>query len=143
MKTKLTTLLICLLTVQLSFSQSGYPKLQVIECDTVVTVTHNQAKFFAKKKYELEKCNSYADSLSNRLNKCSIVVNTQAETIEAQKADKAITDELLKKATVINTLQTSRIKKLEKVNKLLKSIVKFTSAVAVVATVTVVLLICL
>lgn len=72
-----------------------------------------------------------------------MLVNTQAETIEAQKAEKATTDELLKKATTINALQTSRIKKLEKVNRLLKSIVKFTGAVAVVATVTVILLISL
>ena len=125
------------------FCQNGYPKLQVIEGDTIISVTQNQAKVFVKKKYELEKANIYIDSLSNRLNKCSVLVNTQNETIEAVKAQNSITEELLKKSKAINTLQSSENKKLVRKNKLLKSIVKFTSTVAIVATVTIILLISL
>jgi len=137
----LTTLLICLLTVQFCFCQSGYPKLQVIGTDTIISLTQNQAKVFVKKKYELEKANIYIDSLSNRLNKCSALVNTQSETIDAIKAQSAITDELLKKSREIAKQQTIDNKKLEKNNRFLKTIVKITSTVAIVATITLVLLI--
>lgn len=143
MKKTLTTLLICLLTVQLCFCQIGYPKLQVIKGDTIISLTQNQAKVFVKKKYELEKANIYIDSLSNRLNKCSVLVNTQSETIEAVKAQNSITEELLKKSKAINTLQSSENKKLVRKNKLLKSIVKITSTVAIIATITLALLITL
>jgi len=143
MKKTLTTLLICLLTVQLCFCQNGYPRLQVIEGDTIISVTQNQAKVFVKKKYELEKANIYIDSLSNRLNKCSVLVNTQSETIDAINAKNSITEELLKKSKSINTLQSSENKKLVRKNKLLKIIVKITSTVAIFATITLVLLITL
>lgn len=111
MARKLTTLLVCLLTAVWSISQEDYPKLQLIDGDTIVLFTHEHVKKMNKTFVELDECRELNKSLEGEVKLLEEFGEAAQDEIEALNATEQIHKQIITEKDVQVQILTEENKK--------------------------------
>ena len=125
--TRYTLLILCLLTVKLSFCQVGYPKKIVINKDTIIALTIEQVKAINITYLQLQEAREYNALYKKTIDSYSVLLPVYDNTVQDLKNIIAIQentisnkDELISVITNSDKKKAGEIKRLEIQNKILR-----------------------
>lgn len=112
--------LVLILIVKCSISQTGYPKLVLINSDTVCAVTIAQLDSINAEHINLMECRELKDSLDSQFKVCEDLVKDQKEIISSQDKEIKIQKDITGEKNKLLAIEEDRNKKLERKAKWLK-----------------------
>lgn len=109
-----------MLLTKLSISQTGYPKLVLINSDTVCAVTIVQLDSINAEHINLLECRELKDSLDSQFKVCEDLVKDQKEIISSQEKEIKIQKDITGEKDKLIVIEEEKNKKLERKAKWLK-----------------------